>query len=95
MALVTMIPRVAPILLLSGKTFPKPFLMWLKYVPVAVLSAVLAPEIFLNDGQMDFSWANKGFWMACPTFAVAYFSQNLVFTILFGMGGLAFLRFFF
>jgi branched-subunit amino acid transport protein len=47
MALVTYLPRVLPMLLLSRRTLPRAAVLWLSYVPVAVLAALLAPASLL------------------------------------------------
>ena len=43
MALVTYIPRVAPLLLLSSRQLNPHLMRWLEMVPPAVLAALLAP----------------------------------------------------
>jgi len=93
MALVTVLPRILPVWILAGIKFPKPVVIWLKYVPVAVLSALLAPELLLRHNQFDLSSSNHFFWISIPTFIVAIMTNNLFITIIFGMGTLALLRF--
>ena len=95
MALVTFIPRVLPILLLSRRELPDSVTLWLSYVPVAVLAALLAPALFAPDGTVNFAFeANPAFWIAIPVFAIAHFSKNLFFTVLTGMVLIALLRLF-
>jgi branched-subunit amino acid transport protein len=48
-ALVTAVPRVLPLLVLSRLQLPAWLLDWLRYVPIAILSALLALEL-LNIG---------------------------------------------
>jgi len=45
-AAVTALPRVLPLLVLSRLELPQWLLDWLRYVPVAVLAALLALETF-------------------------------------------------
>lgn len=92
MALVTVLPRILPVWILSGVKYPKPLVLWLKYVPITVLSALLAPELFLRHSKFDLSFDNLFFWVAIPTFAVAAFTKNFFATIIFGMGILALTR---
>ena len=95
MALVTFIPRVLPILLLSRRELPDSFTIWLSYVPVAVLAALLAPALFAPGDTVNFAFeANPAFWVAIPVFTVAYFTRNLFATVLAGMVLLALLRLF-
>lgn len=46
-ALVTALPRVLPLVVLSKLELPRWLADWLRYVPIAVLSALLALEIIV------------------------------------------------
>ena len=92
MAVVTAVPRVVPVLLLSGRKLPTPVMTWLEFVPVAVLSALLAPQIILRDGAVDLSFSNLYFWVALPAFLAGLVTKNLFITIMVGMGGIAVMR---
>jgi branched-subunit amino acid transport protein len=95
MALVTFIPRVLPILLLSKRELPASVTIWLSYVPVAVLAALLAPALFAPGGSVTFRLeTNPAFWVAIPVFAVAHITKNLFATVLTGMILIALLRLF-
>jgi branched-subunit amino acid transport protein len=52
-ALVTALPRVLPLVLLANVQLPPWLVDWLRYVPIAVLSALLALEL-LNAGSVGF-----------------------------------------
>ncbi len=52
-ALVTALPRVLPLVLLAKVQLPPWLADWLRYVPIAVLSALLAIEL-LNVGSIGF-----------------------------------------
>jgi branched-subunit amino acid transport protein len=93
MAIVTFVPRVLPVLLLAKRSLPKPVILWLSYVPVAVLAALLAPALFVPAGQFDLALTvNPAFWVAIPTIGVAIFTRNLFATVLTGMALSALLR---
>jgi branched-subunit amino acid transport protein len=95
MALVTYIPRVVPILLLSKRELPAAVTIWLSYVPVAVLAALLAPALLAPGGIINFELeTNPAFWVAIPVFAVAHLTKNLFATVLTGMILIALLRLF-
>ncbi len=86
MALVTFLPRVIPVLLLSRRSLPRPIVRWLSFVPVAVLAALLAPALFTPAGRFDLAIsANPAFWVSIPVFIVAVFTRNLFLTVLAGM----------
>ncbi len=92
MALVTVLPRMLPVWLLAGRTLPPLVVTWLRYVPVAVLSALLVPDLLLREGQIDLSWSNLYFWVSLPTFLVAWKTRSLFATVITGMGILALIR---
>jgi len=51
-ALVTYLPRMLPLVVLSRVQLRGAFLRWLQFVPAAVLAALLAPGLLLPDGQL-------------------------------------------
>lgn len=97
MALVTYIPRAAPLLLLSSRQLNPRLMRWLEMVPPAVLAALLAPEILLRAGEdggksLFFSPDNMFLLTSLPTFITGWLTNNFFATIAVGMGTLAFLR---
>jgi branched-subunit amino acid transport protein len=66
----------------------------LHYVPPAVLSALVFPELFLRNGTFDLSLGNYRLLAGLVAVAVAWFSKNTLITILAGMIALFVLRFF-
>ncbi|MBW6464698.1 MAG: AzlD domain-containing protein [Firmicutes bacterium] len=94
-SLVTFIPRVLPILFLSRRSLPRPVVLWLSYVPVAVLAALLAPALFTPNGAVNLSFVeNPVFWISIPVFIIAFYTRNLFATVLSGMVLIALLRLF-
>ena len=69
-AVVTAIPRVLPLVALSRVELPGWLLDWLRYVPVAVLSALLAVEL-LGAGR-------AGVPAIAAAFAVAFLTRSLL-----------------
>src|SRR5262245_55573486 len=51
MALVTLLTRVAGLLLL-GREIPEWLRRWLNHVPVAVFTALIIPELLVRDGSL-------------------------------------------
>ena len=94
-SLVTYLPRLLPVLFLSRRSLPRALVLWLSYVPVAVLAALLAPALFVPSGSFNLLLSeNPVFWVSIPVFAIAYFTRNLFATVLSGMVIIALLRFF-
>lgn len=94
-SLVTYLPRLLPVLFLSRRSLPRAVVLWLSYVPVAVLAALLAPALFAPSGSVNLALTeNPAFWVSIPVFAIAYFTRNLFATVLSGMVIIALLRLF-
>lgn len=60
----------------------------LGYVPPAVLAALIAPEIFVRDGGVDFAPGNPRLLAALVAMAVAYFTRSVLATIASGLAAL-------
>ncbi len=85
MAAVTYIPRWLPLWLLSGRTLPQWFLDWLSLIPVAVLSALLLPELLISGPPRHLDPMNPELLVAVPTFLVAAKTKSLLWAVLTGM----------
>ena len=57
----------------------------LHYVPPAVLSAIVFPELFLRDGTLDLSLHNVRLLAGLVAIVVAWYSKNTLLTIVIGM----------
>ena len=58
----------------------------LRFVPVAVLSAIVAPELILPGGTFDLSLGNYRLLAGIVATLVAWQTKNIVWTIIVGMG---------
>lgn len=85
MALVTYLPRVLPAWWLRGRQLPGFVATWLKYVPVAVLSALLLPSLLVEGGKLHLAWDNLYLWAALPALLVAWKTRNMFATVVTGM----------
>ncbi|ABO51079.1 branched-chain amino acid transport [Desulforamulus reducens MI-1] len=92
MMVVTYIPRMLPLAILSRMNISKSFMNWLSYVPVAVLSALLAPELLLKDGQLSINLSNTYLLAAIPCFAAGFFSKSIFLTVVAGMAAIVLLN---
>ncbi|WP_110927959.1 AzlD domain-containing protein [Bacillus massiliglaciei] len=93
-AIVTVIPRVLPLVLLSQLQIPEWGINWLKHVPVAVLAALLAQELVIEDSKINVSTHSLELLAAVPALLVALYTRSLLGTVLAGVGSLFLLRFF-
>jgi len=92
MGLVTYLPRVLPAWFLRGRKL-HPFIeAWLKYVPVAVLAALLLPSLLVTDGQINLTWNNLYLWAVLPAGLTAWKTRSMFATVLVGMAVVAIVR---
>jgi branched-subunit amino acid transport protein len=94
MGIVTFLPRLLPVWLLSSRKLPPLMIAWLRFVPVAVLAAMLLPSLLVSDGQLDFGGSNLFLWAAIPTFLVAGKTRSLFGSVVVGMLVVAAARYF-
>lgn len=66
----------------------------LHYVPPAVLSAIIFPELFIQDGRILITLENERLLAGLVAIVVAWFSKNTLLTILAGMLALSVLQLF-
>ena len=75
-----------PVLALFGRLrLPEPVLQALRFVPVAVLSAIIWPAALMPRGELDLHWHNPYLLAALAAVAVAAWRRSLLPTILVGM----------
>lgn len=65
----------------------------LHYVPPAVLSAIIFPELLYHAGQIDVSLNNTRLLAGIIAIVVAWYTKNTLLTILAGMLALFVLQF--
>ena len=85
MGLVTYLPRSLPLLYLAHKKLPQWLIDWLSLIPVAVLSALLAPSLFADGVNRSFSLGKLELIVAIPTLLFALKTRSLGGTVLVGM----------
>lgn len=57
----------------------------LKFVPVAVLTAIITPMVFVLNGQLTLSLGNPWLWGAVAAFAIGIWRQQQLLTISVGV----------
>lgn len=92
MAAVTYLPRLIPAWVLRDKQLPPFLVAWLRYVPVAVLAALLLPSLLIEGDQINFSASNLYLWAAIPAGLVAWKKKSLFGTVVVGMFVIAIAR---
>ncbi len=85
MALVTFLIRY-PLLELVGKiSLPDRLFKALRYVPPAVLAAIIVPSVIMLKGEIVLTPANPFLVAGLISALVAWRSQNLLLTVIIGM----------
>ncbi|MCK6583135.1 MAG: AzlD domain-containing protein [Anaerolineales bacterium] len=92
--LITFGMRFSLIFLFGRLKVPETMRRALHYVPPAVLSAIIFPELFLREGTLDLSMENFRLLAGLAAVLIAWFSRNTLVTIIAGMAVLFLLQFF-
>ena len=85
MLAVTYLPRVLPLWFFASRRLPAVVVSWLRYVPVAVLAAMLLPSLVVAEGQLNLELQNLYLWAAVPTFVIAWKTRSLFGSVIIGM----------
>ncbi len=91
--LVTVLPRIVPLMYLSVESLPKSALDWLSFVPVAVMAALLFPDIFYYGGKINLTLNNTALLAAIPSLFISWYTRSFFGTIACAMGCMALLRY--
>lgn len=85
---ITLCLRLSFILLLDRLTVPAWFRRALRFVPAAVLSALIWPAVLGGGSQLHLSWGNERLLAGIVAAVVAGWSRNPLLTLSVGMGTL-------
>ena len=86
--LLTFATRLSFIFLMDRIRMPDWFRRGLRFVPVAVLSAIILPELTSPDGALNLSWRNPQLLAGAVAILVAWKTKNVILTIVAGMAAL-------
>lgn len=92
MGAVTFLTRFAPFAFLRKAAFPDRVSRVMKFIPVAVLSTLIAPAVLMPGGTPDFSFSSASVPAAVVTLAVALKTKNTLLSVLCGMGAVILFR---
>lgn len=83
---ITYLIRLSFILAMERLNLPDWFTRGLRYVPPAVLSAIILPELANWDGQaVDLSWTNPQMLAGIVAILVAWRTRNMLMTLVAGL----------
>jgi branched-subunit amino acid transport protein len=83
--LATFLTRASFILLVGQREIPSLLRRALRYIPPAVLTALILPELLLPAGELNLSLANPNLLAGIAAVLVAWRTRSVLFTILVGM----------
>lgn len=86
--LITFGMRFSLIYLFGRFEIPQTMRMALHYVPPAVLSAIIFPELFFHANQFDLSLGNTRLLAGLVAILMAWYTKNTLLTIIAGMTAL-------
>jgi branched-subunit amino acid transport protein len=90
--LLTFAIRLSFIYLFGRIQIPEMIRRSLRFVPPAVLSAILVPELVIHAGRLDLSLGNERLLAGLVAIAVGLWRRNIILTTLAGMLALLLLR---
>ncbi len=93
--LITFATRLSFILLMGRLALPDWLKRSLRFVPPAVLSAIIVPELIFHAGKIDVSLNNFRLLAGLLAIVVAFRTRNILLTIVSGMVALLLLQFVF
>ncbi len=90
--LLTFAIRFSFIYLYGKIRFPELVRASLRFVPPAVLTAILVPELLLHSGKLDISLGNERLLAGLVAVAVGWWRRSIFLTILAGLAALLLLQ---
>ncbi len=91
-SLVTLLPRVLPLVILSRLNLPDSLMRFLQYIPITVMTALLAQAV-LSDGESFIAISdNKQLLALLPTLLAAVWTRSLLITVVVGIVTMALLQ---
>ncbi len=85
MGVVTYLIRLLPIEFFSRINIPTWALQSMRYVPIAVLTAIIVPEVIIPGGEFNVSPGNARLLAALVAVIVAWRTKNVFLTVATGM----------
>lgn len=90
MAIVTYLPRVLPLLVLSNRSIPEKVSKWMSFIPVSIFAALIFSDIFFWQSQFNVNpLVNIKLLPSILVLLVAYKTKNLLWSMIFGILAIA------
>ena len=96
MAVVTYLPRFIPMLVLSNRQIPKKLAKWMSFIPVSIFAALVFSDVFFWNSKVNIHpLENVKLLPTLLVFYIAYKTQSLLWSMIFGIIGISFMVWFF
>ncbi|AXN40649.1 AzlD domain-containing protein [Peribacillus butanolivorans] len=93
-AIVTLIPRIIPFLVVRNITLPVPITKWLSFIPICILTALVVDSIIIEDESLiSIDWSVLT--VIVPTLIIALWTKSLSVTVIAGIVFMAIVRYIF
>ncbi|PZD96169.1 AzlD domain-containing protein [Paenibacillus sambharensis] len=93
-SLVTLLPRVLPLVTLNRMQMPDWMMRFLRHIPVAVMAALLAQSLLTEGEALIPLTENINLIALVPTLAVACFTRSLLAAVIAGIISMLIIRLF-
>ncbi|MEH6942473.1 AzlD domain-containing protein [Bacillus sp. JJ722] len=91
-ALVTVIPRIVPFLLVRNVELPQPVIKWLSFIPVCILTALVVDSVLIEaEHGISIDW--NVLIVIIPTLLIALWTKSLSITVIVGVILMAVIRY--
>ncbi|KEF38669.1 putative membrane protein [Schinkia azotoformans MEV2011] len=93
-AIVTIIPRVIPFIVIRNIGLPKIVVKWLSYIPICIFTALIVDSFIIQDHSLlSIDW--RVLTAIVPTLIIALRTKSLSITVIVGIVSMAIVRFLF
>lgn len=92
-AVVTVIPRIVPFIVVRNMKLPEKVTKWLSFIPICIFTALIIDSIILeNETFISIDW--RVLLAIVPTLLIAIVTKNLSVTVIVGIVCMAAIRYF-
>lgn len=92
-ALVTVIPRIIPFIVIRKVELPDKLVRWLSYIPICIFTALIVDSVIIQDSSSLLSIDWTVVIAILPTLLVAVWTRSLSWTVIVGIISMAVIRF--
>lgn len=93
-AIVTIIPRITPFIIIRNMNLPDAVTKWLSFIPICLFTALIMSSILVESDTavMAINW--NVIYAIIPTLIFAIWTKNLSITVIVGIISMAIIRYF-